>query len=716
MFSGDAEEAQVPRIELTLLKPDAPPRTFEFEDEVVTMGRSSDCLIPINDRFLSRRHAELVADGDGWLLRDGGSTNGTFVNGARVAAPVGLHPGDRIRLGSAELIVGGAAGPRQATADAPSITDMGAIPAPDFVLRETDIPRHAERAQVVNRLALELISDRPLVALFEFIIDSVVDVMTPSRAALALLGEGDRIDIAVSRQTDGSAPSELRISRTMLREVIRDRKVVAYTDSGLDQLAGAVSIMAQRIYSALCVPLVSGESVLGVLYLDYRTGHRVITRDDAELAAQIARVAAMKLESTRLREAAVEKEKLEATLRVARAIQMRMLPSITPELKANARVEIAAEMHAATQVGGDFYEFHLAADDRFYFCIGDVSGKGIPAALLMAVTRTLFRSMILAGMQPAAIVSAVNRQLCDELQPEMFVTACCGVLDLRSRAVRWANAGHLPPLVISPDGAVSELRSPPCLVLGYLPDFPFVEEAATLAAGGTLCLYTDGISEAANAADELFSLERLREVLSKHATDTVDDIARSTLAAVELFAGDAPQSDDMTILIIRSPAALSTQPEAADGGAVARPEAAETLMQTRFFRELGALPAIFAMTDEFCARNGVNPGDRHALALVVEELFTNVVKHGSRLRDEIQVTIDRAEGNVVLSVTDFDADEFDVTREAEPRVDAPLEERRPGGLGLHLVRKLVDRIDYDYRDRRSTITIYRKLEGADVRD
>ena len=140
------------------------------------------------------------------------------------------------------------------------------------------------------------------------------------------------------------------------------------------------------------------------------------------------------------------------------------------------------------------------------------------------------------------------------------------------------------------------------------------------------------------------------------------------------------------------------------------------MQTTRFYRELDALPAIFAMTDEFCLRHAVAPGDRSALDLIVEELFTNLVKYGARERDEIEVSLDCADGKMMLSITDFNAEEFDVTKSAEPRVDAPLDERRPGGLGLHLIRKLADHIDYDYRDRQSTITIYRKVGTTDVRD
>jgi phosphoserine phosphatase RsbU/P len=531
----------VPRLELTLIRPNRAPMALHIDGEVITMGRSSDCAIPIDDRFLSRKHAEIVADGSGWVLRDNGSVNGTFVNGARIQSQVKLGPGDRIRLGDAELVIGGAA---LAARDEPATLT-------DFFLSEADVRESDERSRIVHRLALELIADRPMSELFDFILDRVVEVLHPSRAALALLEEdGQSVEIVNMRPANRD-PRELSISRTLVREVVRDRKVVAFKDDGGNAaLAAAHSIVAQSIYSALCAPLIAGDAVLGVLYIDYQLTRRKITEDDAQLAAQIARVAAIKLESTRLRESALEKGKLDETLKLAHAIQMRMLPQV-PDLAPGTRYDIAASIRPAKQVGGDFYDFHATADGKLYFCIGDVSGKGIPSALMMAVSRALFRSFILAGREPAEVMSAVNRQLCDETDDTMFVTAFCGVLDLARGELRYANAGHNPPMMIRADGTVSPIPTRPGLVLGYLPLFDYKEESAVIGRGDLLYLYTDGISEAARADGELFSVERLTSLLGKHAATAARNVVQTTLTAVDDFVGDAPQSDDLTLLCIR---------------------------------------------------------------------------------------------------------------------------------------------------------------------
>jgi len=387
--------------------------------------------------------------------------------------------------------------------------------------------------------------------LFEFILDRVVDLMRPSRVALALIAGDDASVKIVTMRNASRDGGELAISRTLVREVVQERKVVVFkADRTNEMFAAAKSIAIQSIYSALCAPLVAGDTVLGVLYIDYQLSGRAISEDDAQLAAQIARVAAIKLESTRLREAALERGRLDETLKLARAIQMRMLPQM-PAPVAGSPFDVAAAIRPAKEVGGDFYDFHSTANGRLYFCIGDVSGKGVPAALMMAVTRALFRSFTQAGREPADVMAAVNRQLCDETEDTMFVTAFCGVLDLATGEIRCANAGHNLPLIVAPDGTIRTLTAQPGLVLGYSPEFPYVEESTVLAPGEALYLYTDGISEATNAAEELFSEQRLRDVLRRHATEDVRSLATATLTAVDGFVGGAPQSDDLTLVCIR---------------------------------------------------------------------------------------------------------------------------------------------------------------------
>ena len=533
----------MPSIELTLYQPNAAPRTLRFDADTITLGRTSACMVAIEDRHLSRKHAEIQFDGGAWVLRDQESVNGTFLNGARVRSVAPLKDGDRIRLGAAELVVG------KDPARPLSSGSMRAVPAVSLF---EPAGRGPARDTIVQELAMELLEDRPMSELFDIIVDAVIAVLRPSRVALGLMSDDgtETLRVVKLRRSDLYDSTELAISRTLLHEVVAKRNIVAFTDTEQDEfLAEAKSIVGQDIRSAVCAPLLGAGSVLGVLYVDYRRS-QAVSEGDVKLVAQIARIAAIKLESTQLREAALERERLEGSLRLARDIQMRMIPQEIPSLVPGATFDVGAAIRPARHVGGDFYDFHRAGK-LLYFCIADVSGKGVPAALIMAVTRTLFRSMILTGATPHEIVSAVNRELCSEADPSMFVTAFCGVLDLGDGQLRFVNAGHNRPYIIDVDGHVRPLPARPGLALGCVPSFTYVEEQSSLSLGDMIYLYTDGITEATNSHDEMFSEDRLEEVLRDHADREAREVAQSSVSAVEAFAGAAPQSDDLAVLCIR---------------------------------------------------------------------------------------------------------------------------------------------------------------------
>jgi sigma-B regulation protein RsbU (phosphoserine phosphatase) len=538
----------MPEIELTLYEPNAAPRRLRFDADSISMGRTPACTIAIADRHLSRQHAEIQFDGSSWLLRDHKSVNGTFLNGARVDTIVPIKNGDRILLGSTEVVVGEPLSSlRSDDSDSIPLLSMSAMNVVEAVARS------GSRATLVQRLAMELLEDRPASELFDVITERIMDELAPSRVALALLkiGSSDELEVVKLRRRDITDSCDLTISKTLLHEVVNNRNVVSFTDAARDdRLAEAQSIVEQKIRSAICAPLVGVRGVLGVLYIDYRLSSPAMVEEDAKVIAQIARIAAMKLESARLHETALENERLEETLRLARDIQMRMVPQHIPGLVAGAPCDIGARMRPARHVGGDFYDFHRAGS-KLYFCIADVSGKGVPAALMMAVTRTLFRSMIVTEASPYEIVSAVNRQLCSEADPSMFVTAFCGVLDLHSGQLRYVNAGHTRPFLINVDRVVRELPARPGLALGCMPAFAYVEEQVMFHPGDLIYLYTDGITEATNAHDEMFSEEGLKAVLRDHGEDEAHVLAQATVSAVERFAGGAPQSDDLTVLCIR---------------------------------------------------------------------------------------------------------------------------------------------------------------------
>ena len=287
--------------------------------------------------------------------------------------------------------------------------------------------------------------------------------------------------------------------------------------------------------------------VLGTLESFKRNG---FNGADAELLNAVASHVAVAMERALLTTSYLEHERLAEGLKLASEIQMRMLPSVAPSPGDEQPFEINAYIRPAKLVGGDLYDFTLTGN-RLYFCIGDVAGKGIGAALVMALTKTLFRANVPYYEDAAKLTQAVNARLCEETTPTMFVTAFCGFLNLEDGTLLFCNAGHDRPFVLRANGAVELLEVRPGLALGVLPKFIYPLQQTRFAEGDALFLYTDGVTDATNEREEFFSIERLRQTLLTCAGDTALRVIAETTNAIEEFASRAPQADDITMMCIR---------------------------------------------------------------------------------------------------------------------------------------------------------------------
>lgn len=531
------------RVRFTIYQPGISPQQVSLPVEPITLGRASDCTIPIKDRFLSRRHAEIVPEQGVWYVRDCGSVNGTLLNGVKLTQPVALRAGDRIALGDSEVVFHADENTSQFIAvDTDSHATNLAIPV-DQVEKE----RSSERAHILSSLAMEFLADRPMSELFDFILDRIVDLLKPTRAAIALLA-ADRVSFSDVRlhRTDASESQDLTISRTLLREVVENRKVVSYFDTeNNDKFARAQSIIAQRIRSAVCAPLLVADVVLGVLYIDFTASGGAIAEDDVRLVAQIARFAAVTLERTRLREEAFAKAKIDEELRTAYVIQSRLLPARLPQIEG---YNFAATNRPCKTVSGDYYDVVVRPDGRIYFVIADVSGKGITAALVMSSVATAFAIFTRTDPSPADLLRELNATLAPKTAPTKFVTMVAGVLDPKSGEVTFANAGHVPPLAVS-RGGVSALRKTD-IVVGILPNAQYRDQSLTLEPGDSLVLFTDGVTEAENAAEEQLGLEPVSELLQTMHCAEAPVILERIATRVHDFIGDVPNGDDVTMMAI----------------------------------------------------------------------------------------------------------------------------------------------------------------------
>lgn len=571
--------------EVVIYRPNSPPARLMLTGEVVSIGRSGECTIPIKDRFLSRHHAEISLQNDGWILRDCDSVNGTFLNGRRLGASGHpLRAGDRIGFGDTEIVF----------FDTPMSGDEAITVVPDdskpeseplssqrmptydvqaddevvpgktvekthaettismrmdeIVTEEKAIEPDPRRLQIVSRLAMELIEDRPLNELFDFMLERIVDLLHPSRAALALLTpEGQDFEVVSVLPREDRRESELRISRTLVREIVQGKKVMAFDDISQDERFGrAASIVDQNIRSALCAPLLVGDTVLGVLYLDFLLTKRTIREDDVRLAANIARIAAAKLETTRLREESLAKQRMEQELETAYLIQSRLLPATPPTLNG---YELAGRNRPCRTVSGDYFDFAVRSDGQLYFVIADVAGKGITAALIMSGLASAFELICKRNPTPIKLLTELNRMLVPKTAPTRFVTLFAGLLDPATGNVEYANAGHLPPIWIR-STEVRNLTGAD-LVLGLFPDVEYTGRSVRLESGDCLVLFTDGITEAENEEERQLGYNAVMSDLDGFHGRSPGDVIERIEARVESHAASSHLADDVTMVVLK---------------------------------------------------------------------------------------------------------------------------------------------------------------------
>lgn len=541
---------QPPSAEVTVFTPMVSPAKHALANDTITLGRAAECTIPIKDRYLSRKHAEIVSLNGGWVLKDCGSANGTFLNGSRVEHDLPLKSGDRIKLGDTEIVFQS----DPSTERLISIPDRElsatiSIPLADITDQWTEPSgKSLERLRILNALAMELIEDHPLDQVFSFIVDRVMEHLRPSRAAIGVMSEdGKSFNNVEVRRQNTSDTSELSISQTLLAEVVEERRALAYVDVSVDEkLSQAMSIVAQGIHSVLCAPIMIGDSVVGVLYVDYLFTQRTISEEDVRLVAQIGQFAAVKLENTRLREDALQKRRIDEELRTAYLIQRGLLPSSAPQIPGYSFAGMSKPCRA---VSGDYYDFVVRPDGTVYFVIADVSGKGLTAALLMAGLQAAFRIFTKGDPDPSTLVTSLNAALHENLPQSKFVTLFAGRLDPTAGEIVFANAGHNPPLIVSA-GSVSRLANTDIL-LGMFTNAAYRNQSLKLEPGDALVLYTDGVTEASRGDDEEeFGMDRLQDEMAPLHGHDAEVITRHMEASVTEFLGDAHCGDDVTMVVV----------------------------------------------------------------------------------------------------------------------------------------------------------------------
>ena len=371
-----------------------------------------------------------------------------------------------------------------------------------------------------------------------------------------------------------------------------------------------------------------------------------------------------------------EQARMEGELKIGRDMQMSMVPRDFDVLAQGRPVTLWGALEPAREVGGDFYDAFPGSGNTLCLCIGDVSDKGVPAALLMAVTKTLVKAFAADGADPRTIVTAVNEELCRGEHRNMFVTLFVASLDLDTGRLTSCNAGHNPPLRLAPDGAITALDARNGPVVGAMPDIAYTESETLLAPGETLFLYTDGVTEAADADDTFFSEDGLRALLAENAGRNARALTEAVVRAVSAHEAGTERTDDITVLAVTY-----------DG-------APRVLWQGEAPAESAALGQLGDRMAE--ALDGQPDALVGKARIVLDEIGSNLVNHAipeAGATPRIEVSVAEADGGLAMMVADT-GPAFDPDAAAAPDTAQPLEARRVGGLGLHLVRELSDRLDY----------------------
>lgn len=390
-----------------------------------------------------------------------------------------------------------------------------------------------------------------------------------------------------------------------------------------------------------------------------------------------------------------QKGRIEGELHVASAIQMGMLPKTFPTFPDRDDVQLYGLVVPAKEVGGDLFDFFFR-DEKLFFCIGDVSGKGVPASLVMAVTRSLFRTVSAHESMPDRIVSSMNESMADMNNTNMFVTSFIGVLDLPTGRLRYCNAGHDAPLLVGT--GVDTLPVESNIPVAVMPGWKFQAQEARLFTGTTIFLFTDGLTEAEDADHAQFKMSRVKEVATEalacqeHAPKLI--IQRMS-EAVHQFVGNAQQSDDLTMFAIQ----------------YIKQQRDEKLQRSIVLsNDIQEVPRLAVFVDEVCEAVGFDASVTMKMNLAIEEAVVNVINYAYAPGTHGDICIEAKSNDVRLKFTITDSGApFDPTAKAEIDTTLSAEERPIGGLGIHLVRQIMDSINYERIDGQNVLTLRKKL-------
>lgn len=423
----------------------------------------------------------------------------------------------------------------------------------DLARSNRELDKKIQELKSLQELGKVISSIFNLEELLRAIVQNASMVMKSNRCSIVLVNEktGEffiKIGKGISEDLDIVENIRLKTGGFVTDWCVKHKEPLLVEDFARDERFGGAHGGKYRSGSFIAVPLVVSDRVIGVISITEKLVGEPYNTSDLHLLTIFANQVVIAIENAKLYERLVERERLEKELEIAHTIQMNMLPKDYPTLQG---IEISGLSVPAKEVGGDYYDFLPLEGGLVGVTIGDVAGKGVPAALMMVMIRSILRAKIMADHDPQTIVSELNSQILADSDPRMFVTLFYAVIDAGTREMRYTNAGHNYPLIFHAEGDAFESLEDGGLLMGMFEGATYTQGKVSLKTGDVVLFYTDGIVEAMNEKDEMYGFERLRDLVLAHKDDPADRLRDRIIEETRAFTGSAPQYDDMTLIVVK---------------------------------------------------------------------------------------------------------------------------------------------------------------------
>ncbi len=533
---------------------------YALDGETTVLGRAPECQIQLDSNMVSRRHAQVVREGNAYYVEDLGSGNGTFLNGKRLTGRTPLKAEDRLKLGPILLRFETGAATRK-TVERTDQTINVEISGEDTVtiVESTESSggfgglevRPEAKLKAVIEITRSLAGTVDIQAIVPRILDTLFTIFPQADRGCVLLkdfDDGQMVPVAQKHRRAG-ADETVKLSRTILNKVLNDKTGILSADATSDsRFEAAASISSLTIRSMMCVPLLGLEGEpMGVINLDTQDVLSRFTRDDLDLLLAVAGQAALSYESARLLTSHMEKLKQDSEIAIAKNVQQALLPKSLPDV---GGYDVFASYDTALAVGGDYYDVILLdGGKKICLSFGDVAGKGIPASLVMSRISSVVQSTLCHVDDVGEAVTAINNHMCASAVEGRFVTYILAIIDTLSHEMQLVIAGHMSPMIRKPDGSIEEFDEESVgIPVGVLEDYPFDVLSRTIQLGETVLFYTDGVSEAMNPKGDLYGEKRVREFF-RNSKGSAAEVGKALLADVRTHASGRAQNDDITIMV-----------------------------------------------------------------------------------------------------------------------------------------------------------------------